>query len=859
MAHMLKDDTPGRKEPPTMEEGGGRAEAWCVLPKDAAKGDGTAGGERGDARDRSKHRRSVVTQPGGTKQDGGAASDTPRALTVVTSKKSAQGEDVRIPMDLDEYSPMADSPSPAERVRRIPVSDSKRGRGDQAEGEAVRALERAERMDDEKGDAMEDEDDAVEAPPATPRRPQKRRRKASIVEDSDLPGTGGDELPEKSQTGSTANKGTHDDVSQSRVTTRAMLRSMATHGTQTTQRPTIALNKALQKTKKTPQTPSVQETAAQKDGPVAVGDGTVQVRDVQATSPAETSANQGTNTEMAPPSGAFTFSPAFMKSAPSGVEHDLKKLDAAWGGQLALSLANPAGRPGETAPLMMTTTELGPTPSVATQGHTPHGGDNGLGMANPGADATQTPRTAYSMQFEGPKAPFPVRGTPNPVHRFQKDMAAETDADASDAALQFAVPHHYAGLSARPIIPTAVQNYGDAAKSYNLMPQEERAKGHLAPIMLYPSANTKAISGEEYIAGLTKCPDQGWPLRVKDHPCGFARGVPQEVAQQIHTMPEESTILTLVWGWPRVGAPHPEIIAGRLRNTIMNFLGGESGFSVTPPNMRWYEKVKLNALNAPAAYVVAGLSPQARNALIRQQAISAREITFFIHSNKMDAPIFVARFHRFPDPNAARNAIFEFFRSEWMYQITTPLLLKTHAGRDATTPKALFEKWVQTVRPIPARIPTDTAMWAVNVYCEPPTRHPVAWLAWAEDVRRMHIPIPNCGPYVAAFVGHIRCSACHSADHYDTECQYALVEGWKGELVGSVGNATGASLPPPPSSSGGHRPPEPRPAAKRGGRNGAGRGTVAAHDTSGVSQFARTEKEAPLTGAFGGYGLYPSL
>ena len=38
-------------------------------------------------------------------------------------------------MDLDEYSPLEDSPSPAERTRQPPLTEGKRGRGDRKQAQ----------------------------------------------------------------------------------------------------------------------------------------------------------------------------------------------------------------------------------------------------------------------------------------------------------------------------------------------------------------------------------------------------------------------------------------------------------------------------------------------------------------------------------------------------------------------------------------------------------------------------------------------------------------------------------------------------------------------------------------------------
>ncbi|KAI0723592.1 hypothetical protein C8Q76DRAFT_794516 [Earliella scabrosa] len=850
MAHPPKDRTSTTGDPAVKEENRGGV-AGLAPPLEATKELRTVEGEISGV----QHDQTRTTRQDEVPLADGVAAETSRVDPEHDdgASRSLQGHGQSAPMDLDEYSPLEDSPSPAERIRRAPAMEGKRDRVDRRP-EGGKEVAREMRMED----ASEVVGANLETEPVTPKRPQKRRRKASVAEESDLPIVGEDEDTNggPSERGPTK-IGSARVISGTRVVTRAMTRNRVSSGTQTTQRSLAAFfNKSTQKVKVTPKTTEVLEHGAQQND--------LGGRDTSnaVPTPSQQATGSGANPKATPQTALFTFTPRPMQQETTGLKLDLRRLDANWGNQQDGSQTGQKTRPVDGAPLhgpMEPVPTPAPTPTPTPTTHVHHNAGNaGLGMYDNGGGAAQTPMMGHPQSFGNSRSLLPARGTPNPVRLYLKGTAAKEDADIGDATLQFAGSQNHNGASTRPIVPTMVQGYGEAAAAYNMQPQRERHKGPGTLALLYPSTAAKEVSRDEYIAGLTKCPEQGWPLRVKDHPCGFARGVPQEVAQQIHMMPDDSSALILIWGWPRVGAPLPEIMASRLRIAITKFLGGESSFAINPPNVRWYENVKLNALNAPAAYIVAGLSPQAKSALIRQQVVSSREITFFVHPNKMDAPIFVARFHRFPNPDVARRAIFEFFRSEWMYQITIPHLLKAQAGQNASAPAAIFEQWTKTVRPIPAKIPTDAVTWAVNVYCEPPTRHPVAWLAWAEDVRRMQIPIPECDPYVAAFVGHIRCSGCHSADHYDSECLYALVEGWKGDIIGSVANAGGISLPPPPTSGGGNRGPEQRTVAKRGGRNGSGRATNVG-DTSGVNQFSRGDIEQAPTGKRGGFGLYPSM
>ena len=143
-----------------------------------------------------------------------------------------------------------------------------------------------------------------------------------------------------------------------------MLRNMATHGTQTTQRSLGVFNRVSQKVKATTPTQDAPAMDVRHSDENVGGDKAVPPASAQAPT-AAVGASTNANENVAPPSGSFTFSPEFAMRKSDGAGQELLRLDAMWKGQLV--------PPQKTTPIEETPLKTAPGPTTPASAQLMHG------------------------------------------------------------------------------------------------------------------------------------------------------------------------------------------------------------------------------------------------------------------------------------------------------------------------------------------------------------------------------------------------------------------------------------------------------------------------------------------------------
>lgn len=226
---------------------------------------------------------------------------------------------------------------------------------------------------------------------------------------------------------------------------------------------------------------------------------------------------------------------------------------------------------------------------------------------------------------------------------------------------------------------------------------------------------------------------------------------------------------------------------GWMRQTIKAYLDDDGvDFQIAPPEPYWARNIAPNSLNVPAAWVVRGLGTGATRALVDQFVLSTPRIMLFCHDVSVKAPRHAARMGIFVASagEAVEEAVYAFLCSQWVRDITLPLLLNSNPGCGKMA-EALFEEFIVSVELAVKRTGKQDEVF-VNVYCDPPTWNASRWILWATDLRRQSFPYYNRLGLVKNAKGleSIRCAGCHASDHWHSECTYVDLLDWKGAPVG---------------------------------------------------------------------------
>ncbi|TFK79468.1 hypothetical protein K466DRAFT_570218 [Polyporus arcularius HHB13444] len=288
---------------------------------------------------------------------------------------------------------------------------------------------------------------------------------------------------------------------------------------------------------------------------------------------------------------------------------------------------------------------------------------------------------------------------------------------------------------------------------------------------------------------MMRMPPEGGPRIHNDSAWGPFRGLAKTRVGYILNLPKDRTVKYTVWGSPSATSDPIDVLYGRAQSLISRFLKGATNFRIIAPESEWGRRVAPNALNAPGAWIASELTPAQATALVDQHCLSTPEITIFCTRITLENPQFLFRAGNFisKDPDLILETLRHAFVEPNMRARITALLRQNpnYAGMDA---EHAFLRFLTTIEMDIKEVPTSGMFsrtdTVVAVYCDPPTLNPERWLEWARDFRAMKLQHPQF-LNSANVLPPIRCSGCHSVDHYLDQCEWPEMSDWRAPLPNS--------------------------------------------------------------------------
>ncbi|KAI0329237.1 hypothetical protein GY45DRAFT_1371785 [Cubamyces sp. BRFM 1775] len=312
------------------------------------------------------------------------------------------------------------------------------------------------------------------------------------------------------------------------------------------------------------------------------------------------------------------------------------------------------------------------------------------------------------------------------------------------------------------------------AATYRPPPPLPPSYGTLPPLTQTTTAEERiALLGARGLLAVMRKPPQGWPDRQPMAPCDLERLPKNRDLERWLATDEAERAVFEVMG---VHARAPNLFSIRKNlNDKFALITGKPRMTINVPTMNG---TTPGNEDVPTAWLISGLSPDAKRILVEQGTWAMPEITLFFTPTLSVMPTYLLTIDGFrtQDVRAVEDGIRRALCCD--RRLADPLAGALSSGGQANGDLqqrvvAFISKMSIDVRPNPDGQTLRAAIWS-----DPPTFSPGHWRAWRHalctvqyEVLRGVIGTP-CQP--------IRCALCHGAGHGASECEYPRLEGWTG-------------------------------------------------------------------------------
>lgn len=270
----------------------------------------------------------------------------------------------------------------------------------------------------------------------------------------------------------------------------------------------------------------------------------------------------------------------------------------------------------------------------------------------------------------------------------------------------------------------------------------------------------------------TARPAEGHPVIHIDNPLGRYANMDRA---QLTALSEDDTIkaIAMVWG-ARVTSDVAQSNAKQIGDTIY-------ALSSCRPTVHIPRK-EDQAEDAPIAYVLTDLTPEAAEFLLSGFCFSLPDITFFVLPMGIETPLWVCSLRGFWgfDLTAIRNGIIKQLSNDPDFEALVGRLAANTIAMSTNDPKEAVRLTLNTldVQILHDKRDGNTNDWKVNMYVRPPTTNLSDHLDFRGYMRRQHYTVIRCGTGIPWCP--IPCTGCHGVDHMRGLCPFAQIPGWNG-------------------------------------------------------------------------------
>ncbi|TFK79427.1 hypothetical protein K466DRAFT_570239 [Polyporus arcularius HHB13444] len=295
----------------------------------------------------------------------------------------------------------------------------------------------------------------------------------------------------------------------------------------------------------------------------------------------------------------------------------------------------------------------------------------------------------------------------------------------------------------------------------------------------------------------TPIPAGGFPTIHRDDPEARLRGVATEWIREIWSDPPRSVVLVDIYNYRYTEEDaFNRRVEERVRRA-MEFIAGESGFDVVPPEPE--EGIQVRARDLPTIWAVRGLSPEGVSRALARRTWSFPFLTFHTAPRSTAMTHWVMQLEGFltGDERNIRTAILRVLAEDEM-QLWIQRMVYANPDFAGISVERAVASVIASLRLETLQL--GNGNYVTNVFIQPPTRDLREWRRWVAALRvRRYRSFANGTGRVRPIV---ECGGCRSVSHPAHLCPFPRTRGWNGPEQGHgvfgerAPNSAHATAPP---------------------------------------------------------------